>query len=192
MDEALGLPTEKAARIALRTQQILAEESGIANTIDPFAGSYYVEWLTDKLEQEAWKLVAQIEAMGGMLAAIERGWVQREIHESAYRAQRALEAHESVVVGVNDFVQGNDATDVEILKVDPAVERDQVARLKAFKARRDAAAVKAVLARVRETARGTENLMPVIVDAVKAHATVGEICHALRAEWGEYRPPAEV
>jgi methylmalonyl-CoA mutase N-terminal domain/subunit len=192
MDEALGLPTEKAARIALRTQQILAEESGIANTIDPFAGSYHVEWLTDKLEEEAWKLIAQIEAMGGMLAAIERGWVQREIHESAYLAQKSLEARESIVVGVNDLTQGNDATDVEILKVDPAVERDQVARLRAFKARRDPAAVQGALARVRETARGKANLMPVIVDAVKAHATVGEICHALREEWGEYQPPAEV
>ncbi len=191
MDEALGLPTEKAARIALRTQQILAEESGVANTVDPFAGSYYVEWLTDKLEQEAWRLIEEIERMGGMLRAIERGWVQREIHESAYRAQKALESRESVVVGVNDFTQGNDETDVEILKVNAAVEREQVQRLKAFKARRDAAAVQKALARVREAARGEENLVPVIVDAVKAHATVGEICHALRAEWGEYRPPAD-
>ncbi|HET6403368.1 MAG TPA: methylmalonyl-CoA mutase family protein, partial [Candidatus Thermoplasmatota archaeon] len=123
MDEALGLPTEKAARIALRTQQIVAEESGVANTVDPFAGSYYVEWLTDKLEAEALALIAKIEGMGGMLRAIETGWVQREIHDSAYRAQRALEAKESIVVGVNEFLHGSEGTDVEILRVDPDIER---------------------------------------------------------------------
>ncbi|HVM46115.1 MAG TPA: methylmalonyl-CoA mutase family protein, partial [Candidatus Thermoplasmatota archaeon] len=186
MDEALGLPTEKAARIALRTQQIIAEESGVPNTIDPFAGSYFVEWLTNKLEEEATATIARIEAMGGMLRAIETGWVQREIHESAYRAQRALEAKESVVVGVNEFTHGSERTDMEILRVDPDVERAQVERLKALRARRDNGAVERALAALREAARGDANLMPLILDAVKAYATVGEVCNALRAEWGEY------
>jgi methylmalonyl-CoA mutase N-terminal domain/subunit len=192
MDEALGLPTEKAARIALRTQQIVAEESGVANTIDPFAGSYHVESLTDKLEAEAWRLIEQIEGMGGMLRAIERGWVQREIHESAYKAQRDLEASRAIVVGVNEFKHGSESTDVEILKVDPAVEREQVARLKAFKAKRDGAEVEKRLADLRRAAGTDENLMPLIVHAVKGGATVGEICHALRSVWGEYVPPAEI
>jgi methylmalonyl-CoA mutase, N-terminal domain len=192
MDEALGLPTEKAARIALRTQQIIAEESGVPNTIDPFAGSYYVEWLTDRLEQEALALIAKIEEMGGMLRAIETGWVQREIHDAAYRAQRSLETRDSIVVGVNEFTHGSERSDMEILRVDPAIERAQVQRLKALRARRDQAAVERALARLREAARGTENLMPLIVDAVKAYATVGEVCHALRAEWGEYVAPSDV
>ena len=192
MDEALGLPTEKAARIALRTQQIIAEESGAANTVDPFAGSYYVEWLTDKLEREAEEYIRKIEEMGGMLRAIERGWVQKEIHDAAYRAQKALEAKESVVVGVNEFTGGSETQDMEILKVDPEIERAQVARLQALRARRDNAAVERALARLREGARGDENLMPLIIDAVKALATVGEVCNALRAEWGEYQAPAEV
>ena len=191
MDEALGLPTEKAARIALRTQQIVAEESGVANVIDPFGGSYYVEWLTDRLEQEALDIMRRIEEMGGMLRAIERGWVQKEIHESAYRAQRALEAKEAVVVGVNEFTHGSERTDVEILRVDATVEEQQVRRLREFRARRDQAATDAALAALREAARGTENLMPRILAAVNAGATVGEVCDALRGEWGEYQPPAE-
>jgi methylmalonyl-CoA mutase N-terminal domain/subunit len=191
MDEALGLPTEKAARIALRTQQILAEETGVANTVDPFAGSYYVEWLTDKLETEATEMMRRIDDMGGMLRAIERGWVQREIHDAAYRAQKALETKDAIVVGVNEFTGGSDVQDTEILKVDPAVERAQVERLEALRAKRDHAAVERALARLAEASRGTANLMPLIVDAVKAYATVGEICNTLRREWGEYRPPAE-
>ena len=191
MDEALGLPTEKAARIALRTQQIVAEESGVANSVDPFAGSYYVEWLTGRLEEEATALIARIEAMGGMLRAIETGWVQREIHESAYRAQRALESKEAIVVGMNEFTHGSERTDMEILRVDAAIERAQVERLRALRARRDGAAVERALERLRVAARGSENLMPLIIDAVQAYATVGEVCHALRAEWGEYVPPAD-
>ena len=192
MDEALGLPTEKAARIALRTQQIVAEESGVVNTVDPFAGAYYVEWLTDKLEAEATALIARIEEMGGMLRAIETGWVQREIHESAYAAQRALETRDAIVVGVNELTHGNEETDVEILKVDPSIEPSQVKRLQAFRARREQARTDAALQALRRAARGTDNLMPFILDAVKADATVGEVCNALRAEWGEYQPPADV
>jgi methylmalonyl-CoA mutase N-terminal domain/subunit len=191
MDEALGLPTEKAARIALRTQQIVAEESGVANSVDPFAGSYYVEWLTDTLEKEALALIARIEEMGGMLRAIETGWVQREIHESAYKAQRSLETRDSIVVGVNEFTHGSESTDVEILRVDAAIERSQVQRLTEFKARRGNAHAPA-LAAVRAAARGTDNLMPLIIDAVKAGATVGEVCGALREEWGEYVPPSDI
>ncbi|HUR68017.1 MAG TPA: methylmalonyl-CoA mutase family protein [Candidatus Thermoplasmatota archaeon] len=192
MDEALGLPTEKAARIALRTQQIVAEESGVANTIDPFAGSYYVEWLTSKLEDEATQLIAKIEGMGGMLRAIETGWVQREIADAAYAAQRAIEAKDAIVVGVNEFTHGSERSDMEILRVESAVEAAQVRRLRAFKARRDVSAVAAVLRALRDAAHGDANLMPLIIDAVKAHATVGEVCGALREVWGEYRPPAEL
>jgi methylmalonyl-CoA mutase N-terminal domain/subunit len=191
MDEALGLPTEKAARIALRTQQIVAEESGIVNTVDPFAGSYYVEWLTDKLEADANEYIARIEEMGGMLRAIERGYVQKEISDAAYRAQQALEAKEAIVVGVNEFTHGNDAKSVEVLKVDASIERDQVARLRAFKARRDSADVAKRLADLRRAAKTDENLMALIIHAVKGGATVGEVCRALREEWGEYRPPAD-
>jgi len=192
MDEALGLPTEKAARIALRTQQIIAEESGVPNTVDPFAGSYYVEWLTDKLEEEALALMARIEEMGGMLRAIETGWVQREIHEAAYRAQRALETRDAIVVGVNEFTHGSEQTDMEILRVDPTIESAQVERLRSLRARRDARAVGGALEALRAGARGKENLMPLIIDAVKALATVGEVCHALRAEWGEYVAPGNL
>jgi methylmalonyl-CoA mutase N-terminal domain/subunit len=215
MDEALGLPTEKAARIALRTQQIVAEESGVANTVDPFAGSYYVEWLTDRLEAQASAYIERIEQMGGMLKAIERGFVQKEIADAAYRAQKAIEAkgqvvaragrapegsrpshddrlvERAVVVGVNEFTQGNATDGVEVLKVDPAIERAQVERLRAFKARRDAREVERRLAEVRRAARGSENLMPLLVEAVQAGATVGEVCRALRDAWGEYQPPAD-
>jgi methylmalonyl-CoA mutase N-terminal domain/subunit len=192
MDEALGLPTEKAARIALRTQQVVAEESGVANTVDPFAGSYYVEWLTDRLEKDARAYIERIESMGGMLRAIETGFVQKEIHDAAYRAQKQLEAKESVVVGVNEFTHGNESQTLDILKVDPAIEERQKARLKALRARRDGAEVQKRLADVRRAAKTDENLLPLIVAAVKAYATVGEVCDALRAEWGEYRPPADV
>jgi methylmalonyl-CoA mutase N-terminal domain/subunit len=192
MDEALGLPTEKAARIALRTQQIVAEETGVANTVDPFAGSYYLEWLTDKLEAEALALIQKIEDMGGMLRAIETGWVQREIADSAYKAQRAIESKDAIVVGVNEFTHGSDRTDMEILRVDASVERAQVERLRAFKARRDQAATTRALEALRQGARGSANLIPLIIDAVKADATVGEVCGVLREEWDEYVPPAEM
>jgi methylmalonyl-CoA mutase N-terminal domain/subunit len=185
-DEALALPTEAAAETALRTQQILAYESGVADTVDPLGGSYYVEWLTDELERKAGEYLARIDALGGARAAIECGWVQRELHESAYRYQREVEAGERVIVGVNRFV--TDAPPVEdLLRVDPAVRERQCARLAALRARRDGAAVAAALARLEAAAAGTENTMPHILAAVEVGATLGEIADALRRVFGEAR-----
>jgi methylmalonyl-CoA mutase N-terminal domain/subunit len=185
-DEALALPTEEAARIALRTQQILAFESGVAGTIDPLGGSYAIEALTDRLESEARELLSRVDALGGMVHAIEAGWVQREIQESAYRLQREIEAGERVVVGVNRF-RDDDASRIPILRVDPELERQQVARLQALRARRDAAAVERSLARLREVAAGGGNLVPAIVECVDQSVTLGEISDALRAIFGEHR-----
>ncbi|HEX2065368.1 MAG TPA: methylmalonyl-CoA mutase family protein, partial [Candidatus Thermoplasmatota archaeon] len=189
MDEALGLPTEKAARIALRTQQIIAHESGVASTVDPVAGSYTIERLTEDLEAEATALIAKIDQMGGMLRAIEKGWVQGQIQEAAYRFQREVEEGRRTVVGVNDFVLEGERPP-EILKVDDGPERAQLARLAQVKAERDGARVAAALAGLRKAARGTENVLPSILEAVRAYATLGEICGALRQEWGEYTPVA--
>jgi methylmalonyl-CoA mutase N-terminal domain/subunit len=185
-DEALALPTEAAAETALRTQQIIAHESGVADTIDPLAGSYYVEWLTDELERQAREYLARIDALGGARAAIERGWVQRELHESAYRYQREVEAGERVIVGVNGFV--SESAPVEgLLRVDPAVHDRQVARLEALRERRDASAVAGALAAVERAAAGSANTMPPIVEAVEAGGTLGEIADALRRVFGEAR-----
>jgi methylmalonyl-CoA mutase N-terminal domain/subunit len=191
MDEALGLPTEKAARIALRTQQIIAHESGVANTVDPVAGSYAIESLTNDLEAEATALLAEIDAKGGMLRAIESGWVQRQIQEAAYRFQREVEEGTRTVVGVNDFVTEGEAP-MELLKVDDGPERSQLAKLKAVKAERDGKAVQAKLEALGKAARGTDNLLPLILDAVRSYATLGEVCNTLRAVWGEYTPRADV
>ncbi len=191
MDEALGLPTEKAARIALRTQQIIAQESGVAATVDPVAGSYAIEALTNDLEREATELIAAIDKMGGMLRAIEKGWVQAQIQEAAYRFQREVEEGERTVVGVNDFALENEKPP-ELLKIDDGPEKAQLAKLQRVKAERDGAAVKTKLAALGKAAKGTENLMPLILDAVKAYATLGEICNTLRAEWGEYTPVADL
>jgi methylmalonyl-CoA mutase N-terminal domain/subunit len=188
-DEALSLPTEKAVRIALRTQQIIAHESGVTNTIDPFAGSYYIESVTDRIEREAEAIMAEVDGMGGMVRAIEKGWPQRVIHESAYRHQRAVEAGGAVVVGVNAY-RIQEGAAVDILRVDPEVGTKQRARLAELRASRDAARVQSALAAVREAARGTANMMPPILEAVEALATLGEICAVLREEWGEYKPPA--
>jgi len=185
-DEALALPTEEAARIALRTQQILAHESGVAGTIDPLGGSYAIEALTDRLESEARELLSRVDALGGMVHAIEAGWVQREIQESAYRLQREIEAGERVVVGVNRF-RDDDASRIPILRVDPQLESQQVARLQALRARRDAAAVERSLARLRDVATGGGNLVPAIVECVDRSVTLGEISDALRALFGEHR-----
>jgi methylmalonyl-CoA mutase N-terminal domain/subunit len=187
MDEALGLPTEKAVRVALRTQQILAHESGAADTVDPLAGSYAVEALTDELERRAEEYIGRIDSLGGAIAAIERGFPQAEIHEAAYRAQRAVESGEQVVVGVNDFVTAEPAR-LETLRVDPAVAERQVGRLRALRARRDASRASDRLGRLERAAAGPDNLMPLILDAVEADLTLGEICGALRAAWGEYHP----
>jgi len=189
MDEALGLPTEQAVRVALRTQQIIAHESGVADTIDPLAGSYLIEHLTDEIEARARQYLDRIDAMGGALAAIERGYIQAEIHESAYRAQQAIERGQATVVGVNRF-QTDEPVRLEVLRVDPTVEARQRRRLAEVRARRDASRVASVMDRLRRAAEGDENLVGVFVEAVEAEVTLGEICAMLRRVWGEYRPPS--
>ncbi|MFN6963714.1 MAG: methylmalonyl-CoA mutase [Pyrinomonadaceae bacterium] len=216
MDEALSLPTEHAARIALRTQQVIAYESGVADTVDPFAGSYAVEELTNELERLAVEYIQKIDDMGGMLRAIESGYVQREIQEAAYQYQRAVEREEAIVVGVNRFTGGDAATPkggntsgsecvqgdslnpqseirdpqsppIPILRIDPQIERDQVERLRAHRQRRDNTATDAALAAIQSAAAGTENLLPRILQSVESGATVGEISNCLRKVWGEYQ-----
>jgi len=186
LDEALALPTENAALLALRTQQIIAHETGVANTIDPVAGSYAIEKLTNEIEAGARDYLAKIDAMGGMLRAIEAGYVQREIQKSAYEYQRSIESGEQVVVGVNRFQVEEDHS-IPTLRIDPEIERSQVARLQALRVRRDAAKTRAALAEVERRARGSENLMPAILTAVESYATVGEISDSMRHAFGEYR-----
>ena len=186
LDEALALPTEQAALLALRTQQIIANETGVVNTIDPVAGSFAIEKLTNEIESGAQDYISKIDAMGGMLRAIEAGYVQAEIQKAAYDYQKAVDAGEQVVVGVNRF-QAEEERPIPTLRLDPAIEREQVARLNALRARRDAAKAKAALAEVERRARGTENLMPAILAAVEVYATVGEISDALRRAFGEYQ-----
>ena len=191
MDEALSLPTEQAARLALRTQQVVAHESGVADTVDPLAGSYAVEQLTSEIERRALEYLERIDAMGGMLHAIEIGYVQREIQEAAYQYQRAVESGEAVVVGVNRF-RADEEAEVPTLRIDPAIERAQVERLRALRERRDNERVEVTLTLLEEAARGTENLLPRILDCVEALATVGEISRRLRHVWGEYREAVTV
>ena len=191
MDEALALPTEQAARIALRTQQVIANESGVADTVDPLAGSYAIEQLTDEIENRTQEYLQKIDSMGGMLRAIESGYVQREIQESAYRYQRAIETEDAIVVGVNKY-QVAEETPIPILTVDPAVEQAQIERVRAVRASRDVAAAEKTLAKLEEAAHGTENLLPRILDCVESQVTVGEIGNRLRQVWGEYRESATV
>jgi methylmalonyl-CoA mutase, N-terminal domain len=186
LDEALALPTEDAALIALRTQQILAHETGVTNTIDPVAGSYAIEHLTNEIEQGAVDYISKIDAMGGMLRAIESGFVQGEIQKAAYDFQRAVEAKEQIIVGVNDFLAEEERT-IPTLRIEPEIERSQIARLNALRAKRDSAEAQAALAELQRRASTTENLLPAILNAVEAHATVGEISDALRGVFGEYR-----
>ena len=186
MDEALSLPTELSAMVALRTQQIVGLESGVTNTVDPLAGSYYVEALTDAIEAEARAYMEKIAEMGGMLVAIEQGYVQGEIAEAAYRYQREVDGQRRTVVGVNRFTLENEAPQ-ELYRHDATRETRQKAQLQALKARRDAAAVDAALARVQAAAKTSENLMPPIIEAVRAYATVGEICTVLKGVFGQYR-----
>ena len=185
-DEALALPTEEAARIALRTQQIIASESGVANTIDPFAGSYYVESLTNEIEQQARAYLDRISTLGGMLPAIERGWVQQEIQNAAYEYQRAVDTGEAIVVGVNRFTR-DEEPDTPIQRIDESLERRQVERLQALRARRDQTRWQSSLNLVRDHARSGVNLMPAILEAVESYATVGEIAAAMRDVFGEYQ-----
>jgi methylmalonyl-CoA mutase N-terminal domain/subunit len=186
LDEALALPTERAALLALRTQQIIAQETGVANTVDPVAGSYVIEKLTSEIEAGAQDYISRIDALGGMLPAIEAGYPQMEIQKSAYEYQQAVERGEQVVVGVNRF-QAEEEQTIPTMRIDPEIERSQIARLNDLRARRDATESRAALEEVERRARGTENLMPAILTAVEAHATVGEISDALRRAFGEYR-----
>jgi methylmalonyl-CoA mutase N-terminal domain/subunit len=185
LDEALALPTKEAATIALRTQQIIAHESGVVNTVDPLGGSYFVETLTREMEEGARQYWDTIDRMGGMIEAIERGYPQKEIAEAAYRFQQAVERREKIIVGVNDFVQ-EDEEPIEILYIDDAAAQRQIARLEELRRTRDNDAVQRALDALRDTARGTGNTMPAILDCVRAYATIGEMCDALRDVWGEY------
>ena len=185
-DEALTLPTEDSVRTALRTQQIIAYESGVANSIDVLGGSYLVEYLTDKIEEEAFSLIQKIDDMGGVIPAIEAGFIQRQIEDSAYEYQKQIETKERIVVGVNEF-QSKDTVKVPILKIDKEVERRQVERVKKVREQRDNSKVEACLKRLEDAAKGDENLMDPILEAVKQYATIGEICDVLRGVFGEYR-----
>jgi methylmalonyl-CoA mutase N-terminal domain/subunit len=186
-DEALSLPTEQSVRTALRTQQILAHESGAADTIDPLAGSYYVESLTDEVERDAFDLLEQVDDRGGMREAIEAQWVQRQIQDVAFDRQEEIESGDRIIVGVNEF-EVDEETEMDIEEVEPEQERKQVESLAELKADRDDEAVDAALAALEDAAAGEENVMPYIVDAVKAYATVGEICDVMRDVFGEYQP----
>jgi methylmalonyl-CoA mutase, N-terminal domain len=185
-DEALALPTEESAAIALRTQQVIAWESGVVNTVDPFGGSYAIEELTDRIERDAKALIARIDALGGTLPAIESGFIQREIQDAAYKAQQRIDSGESVVVGVNRYASGDTGT-IETMQIDPAMEARQVERVRQVRASRNQAEWRAALDAVSAAARGADNLVPPIVRAVEAHATVGEISDAMRAVFGEHR-----
>jgi methylmalonyl-CoA mutase N-terminal domain/subunit len=187
MDEALSLPTEETVQVALRTQQILAYESGVTDTVDPLAGSYYVEHLTDEIERRAVDYLERIDRMGGALGAIESGFIQREIQESAYRHQQAVESGERIVVGVNRF-QVREERHLRALRIDESVQRAQAQRLKQLRVERDSSAVTRALRELEVAAAGDDNLMPYILQAVEAYATLGEICAVLRRVFGEHRP----
>ncbi len=187
MDEVLALPTEKAVQIALRTQQIIAYETGAANVIDPLAGSYYVEALTNKMEEEAEKYFAEIEKRGGVLASIDQNFFQQEIADAAYHFQRAVDKKQRIVVGVNEFVNENESVDIDILKIDPQIELDQIARVQKLRRERDNNRVSEALGALRNAARGTDNMIPFILDSVRAYATQGEIVQVLREVFGEYK-----
>ncbi|MFN7208760.1 MAG: methylmalonyl-CoA mutase [Aggregatilineales bacterium] len=191
MDEALALPTEQAVQVALRTQQILAYESGVADTVDPMAGSYYVEALTDAIEARARRYIEQIDALGGALAAIERGYIQNEIQDAAYAYQQAVERGEQIIVGVNKFTVPEEPP-IETLHVSAAIEQAQRQRLAALRAKRDSARVSEILTQIEAAARGSDPLMPLFIEAVEREATLGEICNVLRGVFGEYRPSVSI
>ncbi|NPV49878.1 MAG: methylmalonyl-CoA mutase family protein [Candidatus Methanofastidiosum sp.] len=186
MDEALALPSEKAVTVALRTQQVIAYESGVADTVDPFAGSYYVEYLTNKIEEEVIKYFDKIDSLGGMVKSIEGGYIQKEIQDSAYKYQKAIEKRDSIVVGLNKFTMEEKLPE-ELLKVNPEVERLQIEKLKKLKSKRDNAKVKDLLEKIEDAARTDKNVMPPILEAVKSYATLGEISDSLRKVFGEYK-----
>ena len=184
-DEALALPTEEAVRIALRTQQIIAEETGVTNTIDPLGGSYFVESLTDRIEELAYDHFRKIDELGGMVEAVKRGFPQRDIADSAFELQREIDSGRRVVVGVNAYTEGDAQT--SILKIDPTLEGKQLERVRAAKSGRDGAALYSALAALRTAARDGTNLMPLLIDAARLHASEGEIVESLQQVWGDYR-----
>jgi methylmalonyl-CoA mutase N-terminal domain/subunit len=186
-DEALALPSEEAVRVALRTQQIIAHESGATNTIDPLAGSYYVEALTNEMEEKAMEYIQKVDDMGGAIAAIEKGFFQKEIAESSYRYQKEVDEEERTIVGVNDYKIEKEECPIELLRVDPKVEKKQVTNLQKMKETRDSRKVEETLGKLEDSAEKDENLMPAIIEAVKAYATLGEICSVLRKVYGEYK-----
>jgi len=185
-DEALALPTAESARLALRTQQIIAYESGVTNVTDPLAGSYYVEALTAQTIERARELIREVDDLGGSVEAIANGWMQSRIADSSYRAQESIERGDTTVVGVNKFAESNEGPQMELQRIDASVEREQVARLRAYRAERDQSVVAARLADIRKAASGTENLMPHFVEAVDAGVTLGEICDELRTVFGKH------
>jgi len=187
MDEALSLPTEKAVRVALRTQQIIAHESGAANTVDPLGGSYYLEWLTDELEKKVWNYIERIDNMGGMLKAIEKGYIQREITESALRYQKDIETKRRIIVGINEYCMPPES--METLKIDESIEKRQVTNLEELRKSRDNDKVKDALKKLKAAAEGDTNLFPCVLDAVKSYATLGEITKTMKEVFGEYKSP---
>ena len=191
MDEAYCLPSEEAVQVALRTQQLIAYESGVADTVDPLGGSYYVEALTQEIVKRVQTYIDKIDELGGATSAIEKGFIQREIQDSAYRYQKEIEKGERVVVGVNKF-QVDEQTPMDLLRVDPAVRISQIERLKTLKSERDNSKVRNMLSDLGKAAEGDDNLMPFIVAAVKAYATLGEICDELRRVFGEYQPVSTI
>ncbi|HTL99914.1 MAG TPA: methylmalonyl-CoA mutase family protein, partial [Candidatus Omnitrophota bacterium] len=190
MDETLALPTEEAATVALRTQQIIAYETGVVNTPDPLAGSYFVEALTAKIEEEAQAYIRRIDEMGGIIVAVEKGYPQKEIADSAYQFQQQVERGERVIVGVNKFQAENEEITIPVLKIDPAIERGQIERVRAVRARRAKGPYEQSMAALRDACMSTKNLMPYVLDAVRAEATLGEICDVFREAYGVYREPA--
>ena len=187
LDETLALPTEESAMLALRTQQIIAHESGVANTADPLGGSYFVESFTDRMEEGFWDYFNKIEELGGMVAAIENGFPQQEIADASYRFQKAVEKKEKIIVGVNEYTTEEEP--IDILYIDDAPEKEQRERLKALRERRDNIAVKKHLTRLREAAAGNENTMPFIINAAREYATLGEIIDTMKEVYGEYVEP---
>jgi methylmalonyl-CoA mutase N-terminal domain/subunit len=189
MDEALALPSEKAVRIALRTQQIIAEESGVTSTADPLGGSYYIEWLTDKMEEETYKYWDRVEKLGGVLPAIEKGFYQREIANAAYKYQKEIEEKKRIIVGVNEY-QMDEPIDIPILKMDEKGEERQIKRLNKLRKDRNNQKLNRHFEALRKAAEGDENLMPYILDCVHSYGTLGETCQILRDVFGEYEEPA--
>jgi len=189
MDEALALPSEKAVRIALRTQQIIAEESGVTHTIDPLGGSYYIEWLTDKMEEETYRYFDRVEQLGGVIPAIEKGFFQREIAEAAYKYQKEIDKNERTIIGVNDY-KTEEPLDIPILKMDEEGEERQIKRLQQLRNTRNQQKVDTALNKLRKAAEEDDNLMPLILDCVHAYATLGEVCQVFRDVFGEYREPS--